>query len=145
MCIFLISDIDAIKKQQDVVEELTKNEGLFFGIQLLLSHFLDLDHLLSMCIQIPKQETVKTADNKIVAIIFLKHTLEEVEALKTIIASSDNDTLMEYTMVRYGRLQWGAFFSKRLHQKDMFVALTCEYETMGLNSIFVDDYLKYEI
>ena len=36
----------------DVVEELTGNEELFVNVQSVLSRFLDIDHLLSMCVQV---------------------------------------------------------------------------------------------
>ena len=39
----------------DAVQELISHEDLFFSVQAILSRFLDVDHLLALCVQIPKQ------------------------------------------------------------------------------------------
>lgn len=49
-----------------------------------------------MCVQIPKHETVKTAENKITHIIFLKHVLELVEPLRTALADGEDSLLKAY-------------------------------------------------
>lgn len=66
----------------NAVTELTENEELFFDVQSIIGRFLDIDHLLAQCVQIPKQETIKTAEMKINTVIYLKHTLELVDPLK---------------------------------------------------------------
>jgi DNA mismatch repair ATPase MutS len=93
--------LETINTRLDVVEELTSKEDLFTGLRSVLGRFLDLDHLLSMCVQVPKEETVKAADNKITTIIYLKHTLEEVEALRMSLAVGDteNTLLRQYQAV----------------------------------------------
>jgi len=84
-----------------VVEELTQKEELFQGLRSVLARFLDVDHLLSMCVQVPKEETLKTTDNRITTIIYLKHTLEEVEALRMVLCATetDNELLKSYQTV----------------------------------------------
>lgn len=44
---------------------------------------LDVDQLVGLCSYISKVETVKTAEYKITQLIYLKHTLELVEPLRT--------------------------------------------------------------
>lgn len=55
-----------------------------------------MDHLISLCVQIPKHETVKTAENKITHIIHLKHVLELVEPLRTALADGEHSLLKAY-------------------------------------------------
>ncbi|KAI8513855.1 MutS protein msh4 [Branchiostoma belcheri] len=62
----------------------------------LVSRFLDVDHLLSVCVQIPKQETVKTAESKITNVIYLKHTLELVEPLQAALKDCHNQLFKAY-------------------------------------------------
>jgi DNA mismatch repair protein MSH4 len=45
--------------RQEVVAELTSKEDVFYNLQTIVGRFLDIDHLLAMFVQIPKQDTVK--------------------------------------------------------------------------------------
>jgi len=102
----MCADIETINTRLDVVEELTHREDLFKGLRAVLGRFLDVDHLLSMCVQVPKEETVKTTDNRITTVIYLKHTLEEVEALRVVLCATetDNELLKSYqTVILYVR------------------------------------------
>ena len=83
----------------DAVAELVENEDMFYSIQAVIGRFLDLDHLLSMLVQIPKQETVKTAESKISNTICLKHTLELVEPLSQALQDADNCLIKEFAQV----------------------------------------------
>ena len=65
----------------------------FFAV---LKRFVDVDHLISLCVQIPKHESVKTAEHKITQLIYLKHTLELVEPLQRVISESENVLLKAY-------------------------------------------------
>lgn len=49
-----------------------------------------------MCVQLPKQETVKTAESKITTVIYLKHTLELVEPLRTALQDTEADLFKAY-------------------------------------------------
>jgi hypothetical protein len=40
-------------------------EDVFYNLQTIVGRFLDIDHLLALFVQIPKQDTVKSAENKI--------------------------------------------------------------------------------
>lgn len=62
----------------------------------VIGRFLDVDHLTSMCVQIPKQETVKTAESKITTVIYLKHTLELVEPLRVVLKDTEAELLKAY-------------------------------------------------
>eukprot|EP00795_Rhopilema_esculentum_P008778 gene8778-14808_t len=64
---------------------------------IVLSKFLDIEHLISLCIQIPKKEDVKAAETRITEIIYLKHTLELVESLKDVIKEGKNPLFVIYT------------------------------------------------
>ena len=61
---------------------------------------MDVDHITSMCIQVPKQETVKTAESKITNIIYLKHTLELIDPFQEALKDCKNHLLMAYREVR---------------------------------------------
>lgn len=54
-----------------------------------------------MCIQIPKQETLKSADNKITYVIYLKHTLELVEPLRASLENCECEFLQACQKVTY--------------------------------------------
>ncbi|XP_065192315.1 mutS protein homolog 4-like isoform X2 [Sycon ciliatum] len=87
---------DTITLRLDCVEELTEKEEVFLNIQGLLSRFLDVDHLISMFVQIPKSESVKTAEMRIAAVIYLKHTLELVEPLRSALEQCANPLFRAY-------------------------------------------------
>ena len=80
---------------------------IYFLFVSVLSRFLDVDHLLSLCVQIPKQETIRIAEQKITNVIYLKHALELVEPLKTALESAQNKLLQAYLKVN-------CFASKRI-------------------------------
>uniref|UniRef100_A0A8C0VK66 MutS protein homolog 4 n=1 Tax=Cyanistes caeruleus TaxID=156563 RepID=A0A8C0VK66_CYACU len=89
-------DAETINTRLDCVQELLQDEELFFGLQAVISKFLDTEQLLSVLVQIPKQDTVKTAESKITNLIYLKHTLELVEPLKAAIRSCNAQLLKAY-------------------------------------------------
>lgn len=62
----------------------------------VLKRFLDVDHLISLLVQLPKNETVKSAENKISLVIYLKHCLELVEPLRAAISTSQNPLLSTF-------------------------------------------------
>ncbi|KAL2099444.1 hypothetical protein ACEWY4_005924 [Coilia grayii] len=78
-------------------QEFLKDEELFFGLKNAISHFLDIDQLLSSLIQIPKQETVQIAEAKITHVIQLKHTLELVPPLRVVLKSCKTALLSAYS------------------------------------------------
>nr|XP_044605405.1 mutS protein homolog 4 isoform X4 [Equus asinus] len=94
-------DIETINMRLDCVQELLHDEELFFGLQSVISRFLDTEQLLSVLIQIPKQDTVNVAESKITNLIYLKHTLELVDPLKIALKNCDTPLLRAY----YGSLE----------------------------------------
>ena len=66
---------------------------------VVLGRFLDIDHITSMCIQVPKTETVKTAESKITNVIYLKHTLELVDPLREALKNCKNALFAAYHQV----------------------------------------------
>ncbi|XP_027047285.1 mutS protein homolog 4-like [Pocillopora damicornis] len=89
-------DAETTNVRLDCIGELTNKEELFYGLQSVIGRFLDIDHLTSMCVQLPKQETVKTAESKITTVIYLKHTLELVEPLRTALQDTEADLFKAY-------------------------------------------------
>ena len=75
--------------------QINLNEGLFSNLAVV-GRFLDIDHLTSMCVQLPKQETVKTAESKITTVIYLKHTLELVEPLRLALKDTEAELFKAY-------------------------------------------------
>ncbi|XP_052072312.1 mutS protein homolog 4-like [Mytilus californianus] len=90
------SDLETICMRQEVVAELTSKEEYFYNLQTIVGRFLDIDHLLSLFVQIPKQDSMKTAENNIANVIYLKHTLELIEPLREALKDFENPLLKTY-------------------------------------------------
>lgn len=90
-------DMETINLRLECVQELTENEDMFYNVESVLKRFLDVDHLLSLCVQIPKHDSVKVAESRITKIIQLKHTLELVQPLQMAIKSSVNPLLSAFS------------------------------------------------
>ncbi|KAJ0009058.1 hypothetical protein NQD34_016473, partial [Periophthalmus magnuspinnatus] len=115
-------DVDTINIRLDSIQEMLQKEELFFGLKNGLSksitlildvlitvlncshmhltaigHFLDTDQLLSVLVQIPKQETVQVAEAKITHVIQLKHTLDLVPCLRTVLKECNTALLKAYS------------------------------------------------
>lgn len=82
----------------------------------VIGRFLDVDHLTSMCVQIPKQETVKTAESKITTVIYLKHTLELVEPLRVALKDTEAELLKAYDEVNARNVRWLKNLESHLRQ-----------------------------
>uniref|UniRef100_A0A673CD09 MutS homolog 4 n=1 Tax=Sphaeramia orbicularis TaxID=375764 RepID=A0A673CD09_9TELE len=91
-------DIETISIRLDTIQELQQNEELFFGLKNVIGHFLDIDQLLSVLVQIPKQETVQAAEAKISHVIQLKHILDLVPRLRMVLKSCSTALLKAYSM-----------------------------------------------
>ncbi|XP_032073691.1 mutS protein homolog 4 [Thamnophis elegans] len=89
-------DADSINTRLDSVQELLQDEECFFGLQSIIGRFLDTEQLLSVLVQIPKQDTVNASESKITNLIYLKHTLELVEPLKEALKSYKTPLLKAY-------------------------------------------------
>ncbi|XP_047183332.1 mutS protein homolog 4 isoform X3 [Scophthalmus maximus] len=90
-------DVDTINMRLDAVQELLQDEELFFGLKNAIGHFLDIDQLLSVLVQIPKQETVQVAEAKITHVIQLKHTLDLVPQLRAVLKNCNTSLLKAYS------------------------------------------------
>lgn len=77
------------------IVQINLTEGVFSNLAVV-GRFLDIDHLTSMCVQLPKQETVKTAESKITTVIYLKHTLELVEPLRLALKDAEAELFKAY-------------------------------------------------
>ncbi|KAM4540437.1 mutS protein homolog 4 [Fundulus diaphanus] len=90
-------DVDSINTRLDTIQELLQNEELFFGLKNAVGYFLDIDRLLSVLVQIPKQETVQAAEAKITHVIQLKHTLDLVPQLRVVLKTCSTALLKAYS------------------------------------------------
>ncbi|XP_041669007.1 mutS protein homolog 4 [Cheilinus undulatus] len=90
-------DVDTINIRLDSIQELLQDEELFYGLKNAIGHFLDIDQLLSVLIQIPKQETVQVAEAKITHVIQLKHTLDLVPGLRMVLKNCNTALLKAYS------------------------------------------------
>ncbi|XP_027857440.1 mutS protein homolog 4 [Xiphophorus couchianus] len=90
-------DVDTITTRLDAIQELLQNEELFFGLKNAIGHFLDIDRLLSVLVQIPKQETAQAAESKITHVIQLKHTLDLVPQLREVLKTCNAALLKAYS------------------------------------------------
>lgn len=92
------TDLDLINKRLDLVEELVNNETLFSHLGTILGHFgvVDVDHLLSLFVQIRKVDDIKNAESKIENIIYLKHVINLIQPLKKTIAEGQHQVLKQY-------------------------------------------------
>eukprot|EP01137_Pigoraptor_chileana_P020558 Opistho-2@83068 len=90
------NDIGTISTRLDSVEELMAREDDFFGLRELIGKFIDIDHLITMMIVMPKQETVKTAESAITNLIMLKHLVELVPQLCDGLRSCETSLLSAY-------------------------------------------------
>uniref|UniRef100_A0A8D1WX34 MutS protein homolog 4 n=1 Tax=Sus scrofa TaxID=9823 RepID=A0A8D1WX34_PIG len=78
-----------------------QNLELLINNQDSIARFLDTEQLLSVLVQIPKQDTVNAAESKITNLIYLKHTLELVDPLKITLKNCNTPLLRAY----YGSLE----------------------------------------
>uniref|UniRef100_A0A3P9CZT4 DNA mismatch repair protein n=1 Tax=Maylandia zebra TaxID=106582 RepID=A0A3P9CZT4_9CICH len=86
-------DVETINTRLDTIQELLEDEELFFGLKNAISHFVDIDQLLSVLVQIPKKETV-LAEAKIAHIIQLKYTLDLVPRLRVCMLLKNGNTAL---------------------------------------------------
>lgn len=61
---------------------------------------LDVDQLVTMCVHMNKQETLRMAEHKLTQIIHLKHTLDLVEPLRGTLAHCKNLLFVAYHDVK---------------------------------------------
>ncbi|XP_019721070.1 mutS protein homolog 4 [Hippocampus comes] len=90
-------DVDTINIRLDTIQEMLQNEELFFGLKNAIGHFLDIDQLLSVLVQVPKQETFQVAEAKITHVIQLKHTLDLVPQLRVVLKNCNTALLKAYS------------------------------------------------
>ena len=83
-----------IRCRQDAVEELIAKPEILTGVQSVLSRCCDVDQLLGLCVTVSKtSENMYVIDRKINNVIGLKHALELVEPLLTVLASAESRLL----------------------------------------------------
>lgn len=85
--------------RQSVVKELTQKERVFYNLQGVMAKFLDVDHIISHCVQIPKVDSVQVSEANINAAICLKHVLGLVPVLREFLEECGNPLLKAYCKV----------------------------------------------
>ncbi|GFS64862.1 mutS protein homolog 4 [Trichonephila inaurata madagascariensis] len=83
----------------DCISELIDKEELFYDLKSVIGKFVDTEHLLSLCIQIPKEENVRNCEQKIANVICMKHTLELVKPLRNCLESCSNALFQTYFQI----------------------------------------------
>ncbi|XP_068214215.1 mutS protein homolog 4-like [Palaemon carinicauda] len=76
------ADVATITSRHNALQYLVENPDLFFTLQSILGRFPDIDWLLSMCVQLPKEETEQRCELRLNYVIALKNTLELLDPLR---------------------------------------------------------------
>nr|XP_061798748.1 mutS protein homolog 4-like [Nerophis lumbriciformis] len=91
-----LTDIDTINIRLDTIQEMLQSETFFLELKNAISNFGDIDQLLSVLIQVPKQEKIQFAEAKITHAIQLKHTLDLVPKLREVLKNYNTALLKAY-------------------------------------------------
>ncbi|XP_045617926.2 mutS protein homolog 4 [Procambarus clarkii] len=75
------ADAATITTRLDTLQYLVEHSDLFYTLQSILGRFPDVDWLLSMCVQVPKEETEQRCELRLNYVIALKNTLELLDPL----------------------------------------------------------------
>ncbi|GFQ66206.1 mutS protein homolog 4 [Trichonephila clavata] len=92
-------DLNTINTRLDCISELIDKEELFYDLKSVIGKFVDTEHLLSLCIQIPKEENVRSCEQKIANVICMKHTLELVKPLRNCLEPCSNALFQTYFQI----------------------------------------------
>ncbi|CAL1285489.1 unnamed protein product [Larinioides sclopetarius] len=92
-------DLNTINTRLDCISELIEKEELFYDLKSVIGKFVDTENLLSLCVQIPKEENVRSCEQKIANVICMKHTLELVKPLCNCLATCTNALFQTYFQV----------------------------------------------
>ncbi|KAG8183749.1 hypothetical protein JTE90_029330 [Oedothorax gibbosus] len=92
-------DPHTINTRLDCIEELLASEELFYDLKAVIGKFVDTEHLLSLCVQIPKEENVRNCEQKIANVICLKHALELVKPLRDCLEKCTNPLFQTYHQI----------------------------------------------
>lgn len=91
-----LNDEETIRLRLDAVAELIEKGDVFSNLQLVVSKCVDIGHIIGVCVQIPKQDTVRVAENKLTCVLLLKHMLQLVEPLMENLSYCENKLLKIY-------------------------------------------------
>lgn len=84
---------DVIEARLDAVEELIEKPGIFHSLQSIVGRFCDIDQLLSLCVVLPKEDSLHAFEQRLNNVIGLKHALELVEPLHTVLHGTESRLL----------------------------------------------------
>ncbi|PAV62041.1 hypothetical protein WR25_00557 [Diploscapter pachys] len=82
----------SIRQRREAVTNLVQDQHLFEKLHQLLSRMHDLDGLLTVYVQTPKETTVQTAENLIKQMLRLYQTLSMVQSLHNILKETELDS-----------------------------------------------------
>lgn len=85
---------ESIEARLDAIGELLSKPEILTGLQSTLGRFCDIDQLLSLCAVLQKKETFSAIEQKVNHVIGLKHALELIEPLHTILSCGVESKLL---------------------------------------------------
>ncbi|XP_035226392.1 mutS protein homolog 4-like, partial [Stegodyphus dumicola] len=89
-------NINTVNTRLDCIAELIENEESFYDLKSVISKFIDTEHLLSLCVQIPKDDNVRNCEQKITNVICMKHALDLVKPLRDCLIPYKNALFKTY-------------------------------------------------
>lgn len=85
-----------IDARLSAVEELVElRPEILDGLRTVLSRFCDVDRLLSLCVVLPREETLAAVESRINNVIGLKHALELVAPLRATLMAAESSLMVE--------------------------------------------------
>ncbi|XP_076040917.1 mutS protein homolog 4-like isoform X2 [Oratosquilla oratoria] len=87
---------DIIEARLEALQYVASHQDLFHTLQSILGRFPDLDWLLAMSIQVPKEETEVRCEQHLSHVLALKNTLELVSPLVNALSTAENTLLSSF-------------------------------------------------
>ncbi len=88
-----LTDLTTIEARLDATDELGGNDERFFAMQAGLKSLMDVDHLVTHLIQIPKKASLKHSEQALNRIIMLRTILRNVKQVRLSVLSCKNPVL----------------------------------------------------
>ncbi|KAK3895145.1 hypothetical protein Pcinc_001111 [Petrolisthes cinctipes] len=88
-----MAEISTINARLDAIQYLAENCEPFYTLQSILGRFPDIDWIISMCVQLPKEDTEQRCEMRLNYVIALKNTLELLDPLANTLETPTNPLL----------------------------------------------------
>ncbi|RPA76245.1 hypothetical protein BJ508DRAFT_370727 [Ascobolus immersus RN42] len=89
-----LTEVSTLNSRLDAVQELTRQEEMFFAVRHALKPFLDVDRLLTALITIPLKPSLKLSEQAINNIIMLKQSLTTLDPVRESLSSARTELLI---------------------------------------------------